>query len=543
MNNEGLGEMTEKVSLAFNNRNPDVLTSIANLSSDEVFTPPDFANIMLNKLAESWAMANNGEDIWSNPSATFLDPFTKSGVFLREITRRLSKGLEEAIPEVQERINHITSKQVFGMSITSLTGHIARRSVYCSKQANGKHSISTIFETEAGNIWFERQEHTWINEKCSYCGASKSEYDRGTSLESHAYALIHTTNPKELLSEIFGENVKFDVVIGNPPYQLSDGEDVFGASPIYHNFVNQAKALDPRFLCMVIPARWYSGGKGLDKFREEMLKDTRLRVLEDFPDSSQVFPGTQIKGGVCFFLWDRDNKGKALVRNHIEKTNKDPVERNLLEQGSDVFIRYNEALPILAKILIKTNGSAQTKFEIIEGQRFFDLVSSAKPFGFRTFFKGSEKKKNGQIKIFQNGGVGYIDRKTVVKNKDLIDAWKVFIPRAGSGSDSYPHSILGTPFVGSPGTVCSETYNCIGPFSTEVEAQNVQAYITSKIFRFLVLLRKSSQDANRNVYKFVPMQDFSVNYDDDFLRKKYAISESEWTFIESMVRPMELTNE
>lgn len=215
--------MSEQVSFTLRGRNPDVLTCIANLSNDEVFTPPELANRMLDTLAQAWAADHAGADLWTNRSVKFLDPFTKSGVFLREITNRLVKGLAEEIPDLQDRVNHVLTKQVFGIGITRLTSLLARRSLYCSKWANGPHSVGKGFSDESGNIWFERTEHTWVDGKCTYCGASKEAMDRGADLETHAYAFIHTDNIKTRMAELFGEDMQFDVIVGNPPYQLNDG--------------------------------------------------------------------------------------------------------------------------------------------------------------------------------------------------------------------------------------------------------------------------------------------------------------------------------
>lgn len=278
--------MSDKAGFTLRGRNPDVLTCIANLSNDEVFTPPELANRMLDTLAEAWAANNKGANLWEDKTVKFLDPCTKSGVFLREITSRLTKGLEAQIPDLQKRVDHILTRQVFGIGITRITSLLARRSVYCSKQANGKHSIVKSFTSKDGNIWFRRIEHTWDETKCKFCGAPKSIFDRAEGLETHAYAFIHTDNIKTRLAEIFGGNMQFDVIIGNPPYQLNT--DGFGtqARPIYQDFVLQAKKLEPRYMSFVIPSRWFSGGMGLDEFRESMLTDDRLRSIDDYPEAS-----------------------------------------------------------------------------------------------------------------------------------------------------------------------------------------------------------------------------------------------------------------
>jgi Eco57I restriction-modification methylase len=349
--------MSIQASFALRGRNPDVLTCIANLSNDEVFTPPEFANRMLDTLAQAWAADNGGANIWADKTLRFLDPCTKTGVFLREITSRLNKGLADAIPNLEERVDHIVTKQVFGIAITHLTSLLARRSVYCSKHAKGKHSIAKSFATDDGNIWFKRTEHTWVGDTCSYCGASKSIMDRGEDLETHAYAFIHTDDIKTRVAELFGGDMQFDVIIGNPPYQLNTDGHGTQARPIYQQFVQQAKALDPRFLCMVIPARWFSGGMGLDEFRESMLTDDRVRSIDDYLTASDVFPGVGLKGGVCYFLWDRDNPGTCRVTTYYKDEAPSTAIRPLLEEGADIFIRFNEGLTILKKVAAVETGS------------------------------------------------------------------------------------------------------------------------------------------------------------------------------------------
>ena len=495
------------------NYNPDVLNCLANLSNDEVFTPPELANKMLDLLPQ---------ELFQSPNTTFLDPFTKSGVFLREIVKRLDKGLEKLIPNRQERIDHILQKQVFGIAITELTSLLARRSVYCSKDASGKFSISK-FPTASGNILYKNIKHTWVNGKCKYCGASQAVYDRGSEAEQYAYMFIHTDNPKQ-----FFPNMKFDVIVGNPPYQLSDGGAQASAMPIYNLFVEQSMKLKPRYLSMIIPARWYGGGRGLDDFRTTMIEDKHVRILHDFLNASDCFEtGVEIKGGVCYFVWNRDNEGKCRIFTHIDNSVKEQPERYLKEKNSDVFIRYSEGVSIFNKV-------AAFKEKTLE-----PLVSAQRPFGLRTFAKGRETQFTDSIILYQNGGIGYISRDDIDQNQEMIDKYKIYVSRAYNAGDTYPHQIIGKPILGKPGTCCTETYVTIGPFKSEKETLNVISYIQTKFFRFMVFLTKVSQMASSKVYQFVPLQDFSHPWTDEMLYKKYGLTEEEIAFIESMIRPME----
>jgi site-specific DNA-methyltransferase (adenine-specific) len=495
-----------------NNYNPDVLSCLANLSSDEVFTPPKLANEILDLLPKG---------IWKDKNATFLDPVCKSGVFLREIAKRLLEGLKDEIPNTEKRIEHIYKNQIFGIGITGLTSLLSRRSLYCSKLANGKYSI-TSFEDEKGNIFFDKTNHDWQNGRCSFCGASQSEYEREEGLESHAYQFIHNNVPDKI------KNMKFDVIIGNPPYQLNVGvEQKNFAIAIYQKFVEQAIKLNPRFLTMIVPARWYAGGRGLDEFRSKMLKDERITNIHDYPISSECFPGVEIKGGVCYFLWERDNPKLCNVVTHKGNKIISEKQRPLLEDGVDSFIRYNESISILHKLQKDKNNNLDK------------IVSVQTPFGIITSFKDYKKSKfDNSVKFYTNKEEGYINKKHITKNFDLLDKYKVYISAAYGAGEDFPHQILNKPFLGEPNSCCSQTYLAIGSFDNKTEAENLISYIKTKFFRFCVMLKKNAQHNMRDVFSLVPMQDFSESWTDEKLYKKYKLTKEEIEFIESMIRPM-----
>ena len=495
-----------------NNYNPDVLSCLANLSSDEVFTPPKLANEILDLLPK---------EIWKDKNLTFLDPVSKSGVFLREIAKRLLEGLKNEIPNLQRRIDHIYTKQIFGIGITEMTSLLSRRSVYCTKEANHeKYAICTEFNDNQGNIFFDETKHDWKNGRCSYCGASQSEYEREQGLETHAYQFIHNNLPIKI------KNMKFDVIIGNPPYQLNDGGAGASAVPIYQKFVEQAKKLNPRYLTMIIPSRWFSGGKGLDKFRDEMLHDDRIRVLHDYHNASECFPGVEIKGGVCYFLWNRDGRGLCRVVSHESDRKISEIERSLLENDSETFIRFNGATNILQKIIRLKEPS------------FSEIVRPAMTFGFRTFFKDFDTKiiKENYVKIYANRSQGFIKREKVSQGIEFIDKWKVIIPEAIGVGDMKKDLLK--PIISEPGSINTETYIMNGPYSSQKETKNVVSYIQTKFFHFLLGLKKNTQHTTRTTYSFIPMQDFSESWTDEKLYKKYKLTKEEIEFIESMIRPM-----
>lgn len=529
--------------------NPDVLACLANLSSDEVFTPPEIANQMLDMLPQ---------DLFANPDTTFLDPACKSGVILREIAKRLLKAqlpnYEDRVREIedkermgypldaaddffkkqlQETVDHIFHKQIFGIAITELTSLLSRRSLYCSKYPNSEFSVSK-FDTAEGNIRFRKIQHTWNGKNCIFCGASKSEYDRVDELETHAYELIHILDPEEIFK------MKFDVIISNPPYQLSDGGHGASAMPIYHKFIQQAKKLKPAYLTMIVPSRWFSGGRGLDSFRDEMLHDDHIREIHDFFDASECFPGVEIKGGVCFFLWDRLSSGPCKIVTHRSNRDISVSERPLLEPGMSTFLRNAEQIQILNKV------------KMLNEPFFTDIVTANDPFGFDMREEGSYKRIKpkyemesfpGAVLFYYNGwrkdGVGYISRNQIRKNQGFIDKYKIFIPKAwGTGDPNTDW--LNSLFIVDPNSASTETYLTVGPFDTREEAENCYSYMQTKFFHFMVSMVKITQNAMKNIYSVVPMQDFSKSWTDEELYAKYGLTDDEIAFIESMIKPMDL---
>lgn len=494
------------------NYNPDVLSCLANLSNDEVFTPPKLVNEILDALPS---------ELFQSKKTTFLDPVTKSGVFLREIAKRLNDGLKDQIPDQQERINHILSKQLYGIAITELTSLLARRSTYCTKKANGKYSVCTNFKDEKGNIEYERMQHTWQNGKCCYCGASQEVYSRTSDLETYAYQFIHTDKPQNIF------NLKFDVIIGNPPYQLSDGGHGRSAKPIYHHFIEQAKKMNPRFLTMIIPARWYAGGKGLDEFRNEMLNDDRIRMLVDFENSNEVFPGVDIAGGICYFLWERDNKGPCEIINQYDGKRVSST-RELNE--FNIFIRHSKAVPVIRKV------------HEIENPKYFlnKVVSPRKPFDLPTNYK--PHKKGIPCHFTQRIGLQFAKNGDYKDRFKIKDKWKLLIPRApiaGQTDFSKPVGFYydGNTRIAKPGEICTESWLVACAFSTKEEVLSFKSYLFTKIVRFLLLQTVVSQDIPRDKFEFIPYLDkYNQEFTDETLKKRWNITDEEWKFIDAKIR-------
>lgn len=497
---------------------PDILEVISSLSNEQVFTPPRITNAVLDLLPV---------EVWSDPTLRWLDPGAKTGIFPREITKRLMVGLADVISEEEARLHHILTEMVFAVATEEITGMMARRSLYCSKDASSEFSV-VRFPSPNGNVWHGRVEHAFDEKgRCSECGGAKQQLEI-KDRDNKAYGFIHADGRKKIEREI---TMKFDVIVGNPPYQMAGGGGGTNDTPLYNIFVEQAIELNPRYLSMIIPSRWMAGGRGLDEFRSRMLGDRRVRNLTDFAQMERLFPGAaDFEGGVCYFLWDRDNPGPCASTYVQGEDRFGPVDRQLDEY--DIFVRDERALTILHKALAKKEPSVK------------ELVSGDTPFGIATNFTGFRKgpRKIGDLTLHMNQGgkrvEKWIPEDSVRKNRQLIRCWKVFSPKAYGERGVIPAQVLGPTMIAGSSSVCSQTYLCIAPFSTKAEAESFQSYTKTRFFRFLVAQRKISQDVLRSTYTWVPQQTWDRIWTDEELYEKYGITKDERSYIEAMIREM-----
>ncbi len=538
--------------------NFDILETITNVGNDEVFTPRKTADMMLDSLPE---------EVWHNPDYKWLNPATKNGIFEREIAIRLDRGLADVIPDVETRRKHILQKMIFSIGQTKFTANVARRTIYYCSQANRAcdgikapdgHYVNgyaigngSWFNDGEGNIKTPCTDHEYVDSggrpmpsncteegktkyHCRYCGiGADSKYNDANQRETYAYEFIHVNHLvllKHLQKRFFegDKNMKFDIIIGNPPYQLSTGGAQAQATPIYNKFVEQAIALNPKYLCMIIPSRWFAGGLGLDSFRDKMLNDTHIKNLTDFTNSENCFPSVAIKGGVCYFLWEKDYDGPCNIVTNDEGSISRAV-RYLKEPGCDVFIRRNEAISILRKVLSKKMPSLDR------------IISGTKPFDFPTTFVGQkEKDQEHQVALYGRNSITYVALNQVNRLRDYVGKYKVFISGAYGAGEGFPHQIINVPFFGDKNTCCTETYIVMGPFETEKEARNLLTYLSTKFLRFLVMLKKASQHTLKIVYEFVPLLDLNKSWTDKELYELFGINDEEIAFIDSMVREMNI---
>jgi site-specific DNA-methyltransferase (adenine-specific) len=492
---------------------PDILDCLAQLSNAQVPTPPKLARAMLDTLPF---------EVWAMPEYKWADPFCKSGVFLREIASRLLDGLAEWEPDFVKRRDHIFRNMLFGASITEMTGQISRRSLYCSRDASGDRSV-VRFKSEVGNLPFVLTEHTFGRNgqanSCNICGAP-ADLERGEKRENYAYSFIHKTYPTKAMSKM-----KFDVIVGNPPYQV--GTQGFGAtaSTVYHQFVERAIELDPKYVLMIIPSRWFSGGKGLDDFRERMIEDRRLRSLVDNPKLFDCFPGVEIKGGVNYFLWDRDHDGDCEFSTRVDGRILSTATRDL-RNGEGVIIRDNNALSIVKKVTEKGIVSVEKQ------------CSVTKPFGLtmRSNYPGSVSEPfHDSIPLIYSNRVGYSRNDQIQRNHEWINRWKVLLPMAGDGHGRTVSYVLGEPIALAPGSACTQTYFIAGMFDTREETENFAYYLATKFVRFLVLQRKITQHVTPDRFRFVPMMDMTNRWTDEKIYDYFGLGVDERAYIETTI--------
>ena len=455
-------------------------------TNTRVFTPQKIVKEMLDALPP---------EVW-NSKTTFLDPAVKSGVYLVEIYNRLMETPEliKDFPDEQDRAIHIYKNQLFGIAIDNFCCLMAQRNLY--GHIGGESNIRFI--------------DGYIN-------------------------LVKNKDPRFYVDAVKKEfnNMKFDVVIGNPPYQEGKSDTNRGAKAIYNNFIEKSKQLCPKCMSFIIPAKWYSGGLGLDDFRRDMLSDYRISEIHDYPDTEDVFQDVYIMGGVCYFIWDSDKTSEICKITTHQHGNINTMHRPLLLDGTDTFIRSNMASVIIQKVI--SNSSI-----------FMDkYVSPLTPFGLPSTEKGNiVKTSESQIGWWVTGNdtkggvMNYIESYEIQKNRDYIGKHKVFVTKANDNMLNFPYKVLNKPFYGEPDTACNGSFLVVGPFENKNVCENVISYMCTKFFRFCMQQRKYSQNTSQDTYKFVPLQDFSHPWTDEMLYKKYGLTDEEIDYIEKTIKPM-----
>lgn len=523
--------------------NFDILETITNVGNDEVFTPRKTCDMILDSLPE---------EVWHNPNYKWLNPATKNGIFEREIAIRLDIGLKDIIPDKEQRRKHILKNMIYAIGLTRFTANVARRTVYYCSQASRKcdgikaddgHYVNgyaigngTWFDDEEGNIKTPITDHIFEKGNCIFCGISeKSKYNDPSQRETYAYEFIHF-NKNEILEHLqdrfFGgnRNMKFDIIIGNPPYQLSTNDKGgIQAIPIYNKFVEQAFSLNPKFISMIIPSRWYTGGMGMDSFRNLFLSNKNIKLLYDFPKSRDCFPNVDIAGGICFFLWNADFQGDCCVVS--SKSGKKTETYRKLNQF-DVFIRNNIGIEIINKICKKTNCFLNK------------VVASISPFGLSTNIKGKKEAFTGSIKLISSSGESYIQLNDIPKGLEYINEYKVSIgqlnpDRGGVNNASDCKSSVTTKVkIYGPNEVFTATYLLLNHFKNIEDATNFANYIKTKFVRYLILLTLSSMHITKDNFRFVPVIDFSKSWTDKDLYLYFKLTEEEILDIENSIREM-----
>ncbi|MBU5361617.1 Eco57I restriction-modification methylase domain-containing protein [Enterococcus raffinosus] len=523
---------TEKIAKLFSSfKNPDketVLTPwrVVNMHSINTlgglsFFDNDFQNNTIDgQLVYRWVNNFNTKKIYTEET-TFLDMNSKTGLYPLFVATSLYQKLFE-------EINNQKAGRVNGVELVELWKKVLKNNVYAVAKTPMAKTITK--RTLAGF----KDYSTNIEYVEDLTKQLKDSVDEGVNLIKEAF-----------------HGVKFDVIISNPPYQEMDGGAQASASPIYQNFVKAGKELNPSYMTQITPSRWYVGGKGLDDYRDEMLNDPHLRELHDWLTPEDIFPKTNIRGGICYFLWDKkyDNT-KNLTRVVTYEDNKviEDVMRSMKIEGVDVFVRDSKAVSILKKI-ITLNG------ELLNDNWLSKFTSPLKPFGFRGYFIKDPRFHadvdglNEPIKCYGKGVIGYVERDEITTRQEWINDWKVYTARANNIGTELNDDNLNS-FVGEPSSICTETYIVLGAELKldEGSATNLTKYLKTKFVRYLHGLSKGSQDATAKTYRFVPLQDFSIKSDIDWTKpvsdldaqlvKKYGIDKDEAKHIDNKIKSM-----
>lgn len=495
----------------------EIFSHFRNPDKETVLTPWRVVNLHLSNMVGGYCFLNEQfdsqevleeprlvdqgqvtEDIFLNPEARILEMNSKSGLYPLYMAYSLYAmklpGPEDKLPleQTQALWRETVEQQIFVLCKTRMAESITRRTLV-------GYQDWTVNTTYIPHL-LER-------------------------MENDPQRLAKKLEKPETWRKN-GEPMTFDAIVGNPPYQIADGGNNASAMPVYQRFVELATTIEPHYASMIMPSRWYSGGRGLDDFRANIMNDTRMRVLYDYASSDYCFPGVDISGGICYFLWDKDYDGPCTVTN-AESQIAHSVKRYLNE--FPILVRSNAAISIIDKVARRKEQTLDT------------FVSSQKPFGLRTFARPDE---NGDLTLRWNGGKGPISSDKVTGGTELIDKWKVIVSRVlyehGGKADKNGQSrILSILEMLGPKEVCSETYIVVNSYDTEAEAAGLYSYLKTKFARFLIMQATSSIMITRGCFMFVPVQNFAEEWTDEKLYKKYELTEDEIAFVESTIRVME----
>jgi hypothetical protein len=486
----------------------DIFELIPNQKTNQIFTPKKVVQMMINQLEV------HDPSLFTRTDSKFIDLYMKSGMYITEIVKKLYHNTREQYKSDEDCLKHILENQVYGLAPTPILQGITK---------------SYIFGFDVDN-----------------------KISRNNFIQHDITPEAQQAQAKEKLQELFNlqKDMKFDAVVGNPPYQESDGGAQASAKPIYNYFVESAKEINTKFINLIMPTRWYAGGKGLDDFRKQMLNDKHIVEIHDFLNPNIIFPSTNIRGGVCFILWDNDyNNEKDLVKVVTygdSLLDKKELKRKLKLDGEDIFIRNVKSIEIIKKI--KSQKEFSSFENHISPRRPFDI--DANIFKDTNKYKRDKKELDNPITCYGKGKqTGFLEREEITKNIEWIDKFKVFTPRANNIGTELNDDNLNT-FIGEPGTICTESYIAVGADLSldKVSSNHLSKYLTTIFVRFMHSLAKASQDATSKTYKFVPLQDFTTNSDIDWsksipeidgqLYKKYNLTPDEIAFIESMIKSM-----